>query len=300
MAPILLPRPGARSKVLARRLEGRADRDGSSEPRNAGLNIERLLRGGTLISPRALNRPTGKADRSWPPTSRGGLGTVISWRRIEPDAKAEHQQELEAPVRMWGRHIGRNNARSAAWGMPPVPTRARAPTLRDGRSVQPGSFQAQRFLKRLLLCEHAFDTGTLAVPAASERLVANAQRPGGIPGRRSLPGSVAPRRHIGPATANRGEAPGQTLEQGASDRRTSSAVFGSDIRIRAIQRGWSKPDDRSNHPNKHMGGTLYLDGSALSQWLITRLGQEAGRPCTGIMAVDLRATPPWSVPNIGM
>lgn len=61
-----------------------------------------------------------------------------------------------------------------------------------------------------------------------------------------------------------------------------------------------QPKETSDRQGGGERGDLYMDGSTLGRWLIKQLNNEVVRPLTGIMAVDLRATPSWGGPSLAI
>jgi len=61
-----------------------------------------------------------------------------------------------------------------------------------------------------------------------------------------------------------------------------------------------QPKESNDRQGAGERGDLYMDGSTLGRWLIKQLNNEVVRPRTGIMAVDLRATPSWGGPSLAI
>lgn len=297
LAPILRSERRGQSANVTRLLWDGSNSNETPELQKPNLNFELPFHSRGLISSRIANRCTGRTDRDCHLGNRTALRTATAPLGIKSDRNTEWNRETGALFRILSRHTGRDNVRIAAQGMLSARAGTPKPTRKDSRSAPARSLPASsRLLKVLPSHINIFYNGAPPSAATGAAAMANARLSRGGARRQEFLGSIAPHRRSDRQSVVGDKAP----EEGRVKLPAPSSVFGSDIRIGVMQHDWDESNDSRSRPGKNINGTLYVDGSTLSQWLITHLGQEVGRAHTGTTAVDRRTVSPWSVPNVAM
>jgi len=220
------------------------------------------------------------------------------------DADARHQYRLGDPTTQWRWTIQRKPRDRVARNMQPARDNAPIRDWKDGGPIQSEAFRPLAAPKMLSQMYNRYAKSGRRVFLANENIFsATSNSLNSVLNRRdSLGNPVAPHRSINGA---RGE---HDMAVGAMQESAPPAVlpmrlppFGSGARPGDAQqtRGQASTAVGSRN-NESMQGTLYLDGLALSRWLTVHLGQEATRPRNGTIAVDLRATPAWTISGLAM
>ena len=207
-----------------------------------------------------------------------------------------------ALFRPWSRIISRGQHRVALRSTRPILASVRSGAWSRGSSAQLSGLRARASVKDLHdtnivgrsvgAQRFATDEPTLPIGLELQGNVLEEHRISGAP--------LAPHQGIGSVT-NRYNVPGRKASApGPTIRSVPLPPFEQDVGFVNTQRKSPEQGYTKDKQDKNVRGTLYLDGSTLSDWLTAYLGREAARPRTGTMAVDLRATPAWAVPSVAM
>lgn len=295
LAPSLLPWRRRQSAIARRRMECPGDGKGAARSSKAILNQRLSFRTPTVVPLTVRSQSGGKTDHVRRFTSSDGRKN-----RVSSASEIKARQHLEAVVlrHTWGRRIDPENASFGALNISLRRAIALGPTWKHSRSVRLTP-QTSNLPRKLPSREREFRIGAFGSSTNGKKPTKNINMLPYIPEQRAPLESLSPQKHLGVAMDSLSVAGEPVPEQGAEDHQPQTPAFFPNTRSGVSTRTWSKPKDGSSCL-KPLTGTLYLDGAVLSEWIMTRLSYEAGRPCTGIAGVDPRATPPWSVPNIAM
>ena len=300
LAPLPLFRNGTKPKFATPERQQRDAEKGSPGLQQADFGVSFSYRNGTLLPRQSLNNQISKISHAWLPIRIRGIETAFHQFGVSANTKVGQSQEPEIPLRIETRNKRQEDTGTAAQGIIPKKTGAPASELKYNRSTKFGSSSTPRLPTPSLPCGPELDIGTPILPGSGKTRVTKAGQPSNPPKRASLHGPIAPLPPRNSAAVRQGVTAESAQSHGKPNQAKSLSGHGQDVRSGATDGSWSEPVDNGHRPHQNLSGTLYLDGSTLSQWLFARMDQEVNRPCTGITAVDLRTTPPWSVPNIGI
>lgn len=299
LAPILRSSRGWQSANMAHRSGDEGNGNTTSDLQKPRRSPEPPPHSRGLTPSYIVNGCLGSTDRGCRLSSRAGYGTTAARHRAVSNVRVGQYQKLVMISRILSRHAWRDNTRTAARGMLSTRVGVSVLTWRDNRSVSPRPFPSPSGLLKLLpLRNDMFHDSGPSFSVAGGTVAANTRLPGREPGGRGIVGSIVPRRRSDLVTRDQSLVGDVVWEQ--ANQPALLSRLGSDVRVGVSRHGWDESNDSNSRPNKNINGTLYVDSFALSQWLISCLGQEAGRACTSTTMVDFRTVLPWSVPNLAM